>query len=223
MTPRNSEQNEVIRQERQKQILNAALTVYVHMGYAASEIADVSIEAGLARGLVYYYFKNKQVLFRSLFIWMHEQSRNYTKQILIDGDGSPSQRLLHYAQKMCEGSLRDARFPQFYMRAYQDANLVFDDKDQGFIQSKYVLRDYMATVIRQGMDAGELRLGDPILAANAYWGALSMNLAELLNRKERNVSDSGVEATASVEEIVTYCLYGLMLRGHCEGGEPNYG
>ncbi|MDB5083309.1 MAG: mtrR 2 [Bacilli bacterium] len=207
MSQRSSEQNEDIRDERKKQILDAALSVYVQKGYAGAEVSDVAEQAGLKRGLVYYYFNTKEELFQSLFSWMIEKSREFAKQNLLDAEGSPSERLLNYAQQLCRGALRDSRFPRFHMRAYEEAREVYEGKEEEYIRNRYILRDHIAVVVKQGMNDGELRQGDPILAANAYWGALIPNLTEYLGRK---ISADTVEATALVEEIVSYCLFGLL-------------
>src|SRR5690349_22782109 len=78
MSPRTKEQNEEIRRQRQQEILQAAMRVYVEKGYAASEVSDIADRAGLAHGLVFYYFKNKKNLFKALYEHMMEESRRYT-------------------------------------------------------------------------------------------------------------------------------------------------
>lgn len=206
MCPRRPEQNEEIRHERMMQILHAALTIYVQKGYAAAEVADVAQEAGLARGLVYYYYNSKQELFQSLFEWMQENSRKFAEQILLHGDGKPVERLAAYARSICEGNNRDPRFTQFYMRAYQEANQVYGTNDSKYICEKNMIRDCVVTVIKQGVESGEIREGNPILAANAYWGALSMNLAEQMLQ---NICGGQKLEQDEISEIVSYCLFGL--------------
>ena len=55
MSPRRKELNEQIRESRRLQLLDAALTVYVRHGYNGADMDAVATEAGLAKGLVYYY------------------------------------------------------------------------------------------------------------------------------------------------------------------------
>ena len=49
----------VDREEMQHGILDAAMQVYVKKGYHAATIADVAKAAGLGKGTLYLYFKNK--------------------------------------------------------------------------------------------------------------------------------------------------------------------
>lgn len=53
--------------ERYKKILRAAITVFADKGYHGCRIADVAREAGVAYGLVYHYFKDKEALLQSVF------------------------------------------------------------------------------------------------------------------------------------------------------------
>jgi AcrR family transcriptional regulator len=46
--------------EKTKQILQAATTVLAKKGYAGTTISQVATEAGVSRGLLHYYFKNKE-------------------------------------------------------------------------------------------------------------------------------------------------------------------
>jgi TetR/AcrR family transcriptional regulator len=207
MDKRSNDQNEQIREERKKQILDAALDVYVQKGYAWAEASDVAERAGLKRGLVYYYFKTKQELFQSLFSLMIEKSRDFAKHNLLDAKGTPSERLLNYARQLCRGALRDSRFPRFHMRAYEDARLVYEGQEEEYIRNRYVLRDFVSIVVKEGMEAGEFRKGNPVLAANAYWHSLIPNLHEQFGRE---TSISASESDTLVEEIISYSLFGFM-------------
>jgi AcrR family transcriptional regulator len=62
MSPRNEEQNELIKDERREQILSAALKVFARKGFAAAKISDIVARAGMSHGLVYHYFKSKEEL-----------------------------------------------------------------------------------------------------------------------------------------------------------------
>jgi TetR/AcrR family fatty acid metabolism transcriptional regulator len=54
-------------EDKKKQILRAAVRVFAEKGYHGCRISDVADEAGVAYGLVYHYFGNKESLLRSIF------------------------------------------------------------------------------------------------------------------------------------------------------------
>jgi TetR/AcrR family transcriptional regulator, fatty acid metabolism regulator protein len=53
--------------DRRKQILKAAVKVFAERGYHGCRISDVAEEAGVAYGLVYHYYGNKDGLLSSIF------------------------------------------------------------------------------------------------------------------------------------------------------------
>ena len=56
----------VDREEMQRDILEAAMQVYSNKGYHAATIADVAEAAGLGKGTLYLYFKNKEAIATSM-------------------------------------------------------------------------------------------------------------------------------------------------------------
>ncbi len=54
------------RDERGKNIIEAALTVFGRRGYTDTRMAEIAREAGMSYGLLYHYFSNKETLFEAL-------------------------------------------------------------------------------------------------------------------------------------------------------------
>src|SRR6266508_678262 len=52
--------------DRPQEILDAALTVFVSKGFAATKLDDVAAAAGISKGLLYRYFDNKAELFKEV-------------------------------------------------------------------------------------------------------------------------------------------------------------
>ncbi len=50
--------------QRQEEILAAAFKVFAAHGYEAARIDDVARQAGIAKGTIYLYFRDKERLFR---------------------------------------------------------------------------------------------------------------------------------------------------------------
>ena len=63
MSPRTTQQNKVIRAEREQQILDAALVVFAQKGYGDTRISDIANAVGIAKGTIYLYFDSKESLF----------------------------------------------------------------------------------------------------------------------------------------------------------------
>lgn len=56
----------MIKSEREKTIIAAALKVFSRNGYAQTRMADIAAEAGMSYGLVYHYYQNKEKLFEAI-------------------------------------------------------------------------------------------------------------------------------------------------------------
>ena len=53
-------------QERKQQLLDSAAELFAERGYADTRVLDIVRHAGVAKGLFYWYFENKEALFREL-------------------------------------------------------------------------------------------------------------------------------------------------------------
>lgn len=53
-------------EDRREQILDAAMRVFAQKGFSRATNRDVAREAGITAGLIYYYFANKEALFKTL-------------------------------------------------------------------------------------------------------------------------------------------------------------
>jgi AcrR family transcriptional regulator len=71
--------------ERKQQLLEAAARLFAEQGYASTRVVDIVDAAGVAKGLFYWYFENKEALFRELAADIrHELRRTQRKAINWD-------------------------------------------------------------------------------------------------------------------------------------------
>jgi len=54
--------------ERKQQLLDCAAELFAERGYAETRVIDIVKAAGVAKGLFYWYFDNKEALFRELVV-----------------------------------------------------------------------------------------------------------------------------------------------------------
>lgn len=62
MSPRTDSQNELIREERKKQIMQVALEILAESGFANTSISKIAARAKISKGLMYNYFASKEEL-----------------------------------------------------------------------------------------------------------------------------------------------------------------
>lgn len=84
---------------RREEILDAAVKVFARKGFAASRIEDVAVEAGIAKGSVYLYFKSRDALLAGVF----ERYATKSARVLAElGDGAPLERLTRLVRAAIE-------------------------------------------------------------------------------------------------------------------------
>jgi AcrR family transcriptional regulator len=65
MSPRSASVNEEMRRRSRERLLQATVELVEERGYEATTLADITHHAGLARGLVSYYFSGKRAMLQS--------------------------------------------------------------------------------------------------------------------------------------------------------------
>ena len=66
MSPRTPKQFKKIRENRRRQIMDAALELFASEGYSHCSISQLAEHAGISKGLMYNYFKSKKALLVSI-------------------------------------------------------------------------------------------------------------------------------------------------------------
>ncbi|MBB6670477.1 TetR/AcrR family transcriptional regulator [Cohnella nanjingensis] len=190
MSPRTREQNEEIRKQRKKEILQAAIRVYVDKGYAASDMGDIADRAGLAHGLVYYYFKNKKTLFRELYEYMMEESRRATETYFAQ-EGDAPDLLRGYARMVCERVLDDSAISRFYARISLDLHHLYTPEEISPFAWVKSFMGPMTRAIEKGISQGAIPHGDARLLAMQFWGAVSQGMA-YLDQAQHQLAAQGI-------------------------------
>ncbi|OPH50487.1 TetR family transcriptional regulator [Paenibacillus ferrarius] len=199
MSPRTKEQNEVIRKQRKQEILQAAIRVYVDKGYLASEMGDVADQAGLAHGLVYYYFKNKKALFRELYEYMMEESKRFTKTY-FEQEGSVFELFKRYAQIVCERILADPVTQRFYIRISLDVHHLYTPEEFSPFDWIKNFMHQMTLAIEKGIQQGTIQQGDANLMAVQFWGSVSQGM-NYLDQVQQELTAQGIPAADQLEQL----------------------
>ena len=77
---------EVVNEEREQRILDAAVNLIVHYGYAKTTVEDIAREAGVSKGAIYLHYKSKDELFEQLLL---RETGKVTEQLYERIDADP--------------------------------------------------------------------------------------------------------------------------------------
>ena len=160
-------------QDRQKTILRAAVEVFARKGYHGCRIADVAREAGVAYGLVYHYFKNKEELLQLVFEagWGGFMSRI---RDAAEASAPLEQKIHRIAQVAFEAYRIDPRGVRVLVLEFARS------PSTGEANRRTAFAEVLGVITRMFERArarGELRAGlEPALCAAMLFGSVEMSL-----------------------------------------------
>src|SRR3954463_2002059 len=153
-------------QERKLQLLDQAATLFAERGYADTRVLDIVQAAGVAKGLFYWYFENKEALFRELV----EQNRlrlRRAQAAAIDLDAEPLMRIRQGAEASVRYMATYAHF--FALLEVENLEKQFADELR---RGTEVHTADVAAIIREGVADGTIRDEDPDVAAYGVVGTV---------------------------------------------------
>lgn len=148
---------------RREQIVEAALEVFARKGIQGATVDDIGARAGVSKGLVYLYYKSKDALMESVLRRLFEMDLARSRALLMQPT-SASARLMDYARSFAEGVPRYRAWLPLFHEYY--ALLGRNRKLRAITAAYYREQEgLLATLLRQGAQAAEMRCEDPETAA----------------------------------------------------------
>jgi len=191
---------------RREEIMAAAKEVFAGKGFHATTIADIAKQAGMAYGLVYWYFDSKDDLFHALMAVEEEALRAHLTAALAAeaGGEAPFRSLLQAAvQATFEFFEADKATVKLLFR---DAYALGDrfEKHLGGIYERFI--DDVEIFVVAAQDGGEVVAAPPRMVAYTV-AALVGQLAH-----RRLSTDDDVSAAEVADFVVSLVLDGLRPR-----------
>lgn len=205
--------------DRKATILRAAVEVFATKGYHGCRIADVAKEAGVAYGLVYHYFKNKESLLQAVFDLAYDTFIHRLKDVV----GSPQS--LDEKVKAIVGFTFDA-----YQADPRVLRVLILQIARGSPAIGRATRDsafaeivqLMVQLLTQAQERGELRPEmNPVLAAAMLFGQVEMGLTAFVSGL-MDAQDEEALAQAKRQVAETF-LRGAFAGGHAGEHGPGAG
>ena len=153
-------------QERKDQLLACAAELFAERGYAETRVLDIVRAAGVAKGLFYWYFENKEALFRELVETNRLRLRK-AQALAIDPGAEPLMRIRQGAEASVRFMASYAHF--FALLEVENLEKQFADELR---KGTEVHASDVASVLREGIDDGTVRDEDPDLLAFGVVGTV---------------------------------------------------
>lgn len=157
------------KEQRYKDILNAALNLFIRKGYAATKIKDIADAAGMSVGLLFHYFESKESLYMELMRFGTEGPKEMLRGISV-------QDSLSFFEMCAEQTLGYAKASGFMAKMFllmssAVSNEGIPEAAQEIISQINFYRETV-TFIEKGQQEGRIRQGNPLTLSTAFWTAL---------------------------------------------------
>lgn len=189
------------KQERRRQILQAAKAVFAELGYHGASINAIIERAQIARGTFYLYFQSKAAVFDSILDQAMAELRARIHRIEVEAPGAPPPQVQLREQVVAtfEYILRDRALATILLSAGSTPEAEASERLDLFFGE---VRALLQRALSIGMEIGLVRPCNVELASAALLGMIR-GVIEQIVRTDR---------THTVDEIVTEMLM-VSLRG----------
>jgi TetR/AcrR family fatty acid metabolism transcriptional regulator len=201
------------RRDKREVILDAAIQVFAQRGYHGSRVSDIAREAGIAYGLVYHYFRNKEEILHTIF---EERWGGFLEAVeaIATSKTSAEDKLVSVAALILNAYRLRPAWVKVLVLEIQRSSRVTDPEQIRAVGRFFQL---VAKILRSGQEAGELRRDlDPDVACYVFIGALELVITSLvlrvirLDEPEADAREYYLKVARTVVEI---CLRGLAANG----------
>lgn len=162
---------------KRKLILDAAIRVFARVGYHGARVSDIAREAGIAYGLVYHYFRNKEEILGQVF---EERWGAFLEAVETVGKREePTRDQLVSVAGLVLGAyqLRPEWVKVLVLEIQRSSRFA----EPGQLRAVSRLFQSVAQILRRGQERGELRGDvDPDVASMIFLGALEIAVTSLV-------------------------------------------
>jgi AcrR family transcriptional regulator len=165
--------------EKRLALLKAAFAVVTEKGYFETTVDEVARRAGVAKGTVYLYFKDKPAIYIGLVDWLLEQALATIAEV-VARPISPRRRLEELFSTWASGMMSNPGVMALLsMENVNQSSTVMRRLRKHVLPRMLEMEDAVAGVLRQGIEQGEFRPVEPRVAATMYLGTFHAMLLSL--------------------------------------------
>ena len=178
------------RDDRRRDILKAAVKVFAERGYHGCRISDVAEAAGVAYGLVYHYFGNKDGLLRHIFLH-HWSVFSAAMQSISDEEPRAKAKIERYIDWILASYEQTPEVIKVLLLEFGRTSRLGDALEDPELRGVF---EVFEATFAQAKREGDLNEGiDPATLSFIFFGAVESALVKLVR--------PGGEAPRSVDEL----------------------
>jgi len=190
--------------EKTKTILDAAIKVFADKGYYGARVSDIAQEAGIAYGLVYHYFKNKEDLLISIFKTRWDEFLKAIRLTMEELD-DPREMIHRIISFLFHSYKNNPKMIEVMIMDVAKSTRFFTSDSIVHFSEAFSL---IAQIVKKGQDMGIFdKKINSTLAAYTIYGSIERIMLWWILDKSRTITDE--EAKEATEMLSRIILQGL--------------
>ena len=198
--------NDSTQQDKTQVILDAAIRVFAEKGYYGARVSDIANEAGIAYGLVYHYFKNKEDLLLSIFKTRWDQLLAAILAIM-ESDDDPAEMIRKIISFLFHSYKNNpAMIEVMVMDVTKSTRFLNDENISHFLEAFSLI----AQILDLGKESGTFKSDiDSTMAAYTIYGSVERMMLLWILRDQKSIT---LEEAKSATSMVSSILLNGMIR-----------
>ncbi len=145
----------VDKEQRQAELLEIAVTVFAERGYQATTMDEIAERAGVSKGMLYIYFKNKEALFGAVFRWFGKMTGEMMVEA-ISGVEDEAEQIRRIAHTWAEVAIHHREFVPLFLDFWAAASMkgMRNDYAEDLATMYDEYRNMLIGIIEQGKSKG---------------------------------------------------------------------
>jgi len=144
--------------QRQAELLETAIEVFAKRGYQATTMEEIADRAGVSKGMLYIYFKNKEALFGAVFRWFGKM----TEEMMlagIDGLDDEVEQIKRIAATWAEVAIQHREYVPLFLDFWAAASVkgMRNDYAEDLATMYEEYRNLIVDIIERGKAKGSFR------------------------------------------------------------------
>jgi TetR/AcrR family transcriptional regulator, cholesterol catabolism regulator len=190
-----------VKVSREEELLRNAIQLFSRGGFRETSLQEIADELGITRPLFYYYFESKEDLLWRIIGHLGDTLLDQARPIAV-ADETPTRRLTRLFERHVETLLENVDAFRIY---FAERNQLSGKRDLRLKRGERLYHELITEVIMEGQRLGEIRPGDPNLAARLAMGTANSLL--------RWFTPAGaIPAPELMSVTVQYILAGLAIK-----------
>jgi AcrR family transcriptional regulator len=199
---------EMLRQFMETTIAQAAKTVFAERGYQGATLEEIANRAGMSKATIYIYYENKDGLFLQVVEELVHTAITETAQEAASTK-PPLEKLAGIVRSKIAFYEREREFFRIYLNEKQGLEVAPKDPHKQALRKMYLQGvEATATVLQEGIEAGELRPMDS--------RRLAFYLQEMISTvlEQRILGKANTSVDEDAEQLLDLFLHGARQPQH---------